>query len=259
MSQQVDIERALRFQYGGNVDVGQFVPQSNYTAFVRTISSGGSQRGLMVVGYPTDTAAGARQSVLGVSMTRETALATWDGNGDIAFRIWNYNEAANGSNGGIRAAEILARNTGASATLNWISGAYVTAENKTGAGTVAGDIVGLEVHAKNDAVCSGNVKCVRIYDESQSSTGTSYALEISCTNDSAFTREYCIYINSGASSGWTNGITFDGNITNVFNFVDSATNGATEVTGQTASGNQCKIKFTCNSNTYYLLGSATIS
>ena len=75
-----------------------------------------------------------------------------------------------------------------------------------------------------------------------------------CTNNSPFTREYCIHINSGASIGWTNGLTLDGNVTNAFDFADSdGTNGATIGTYSSADANPSgHIKVDAGGNTRYI-------
>ena len=201
------------------------------------------------------TTAGCRQGAIFIGVTRSASypIASWDGNPDCGLKMQVYNRATNASGGATRAIDILARNRDTAGATTWVNGGTITAENSTGSGGVT-DLIGLEVHAKNNGVATGDVKCLRVYDESQSSTGTNYAIEISCTNDSAFTREYCVYINSGAASGWTNGITFDGNITNTLDFADSdGTNGAKIGTYSTADANPSgHIKVDVGGSTRYI-------
>ena len=205
---------------------------------------------------PTDLTHGARQGAIFVGMSRSAsyAMTGWDGNPDCGLKMQVYNRAANTTaRGAVRGFDVLARNRDSVGSCVWLNGGYVCAENSTGSGGVV-DVIGFEVHAKNNGVASGDVKVMRVYDESQSYTGTSYAIEISCTNDSAFTREYCIYINSGASSGWTNGLTFDGNITNAFDFADiDGTNGATyESDGMTPGTCKGKIRVDVGGTDLYI-------
>jgi hypothetical protein len=74
---------------------------------------------------------------------------------------------------------------------------------------------------------------------------------------------YGIHINSAAvsGSGWTNAISFNDSITNVFDFENSdGTNGATLKAGTySGSGNSIKIQCDCAGTPYYLIAHATVS
>jgi hypothetical protein len=133
------------------------------------------------------------------------------------------------------------------------NGIYCTAENSTGA-DIGGDLIAGEFHSKGNGVTDGNVFAMKLYDESQSSTGTHAALYIDCTNDSAFARTSGIWINTPATSAWTNGITFDGNVTNALDFAETdGTNGATRDTGYATTGNlDGKIRVDVGGNTLYI-------
>ncbi|MFA5387953.1 MAG: hypothetical protein WC322_06250 [Candidatus Paceibacterota bacterium] len=221
-----------------------------------------NQRSLYIDEEVSDTTHGVRQGAIGVSVNRAStaALASWDGNPDCGLKMQVYNRANNASGGATRGLDILARNRDATGATTWVNGGTITAENSTGSGGVT-DLIGLEVHAKNNGVASGDVKCLRVYDESQSATGTSYGIELNCTADSAFTREYGIYINSGAGAGWTNGLTFDGTVTNPLDFADTdGTNGATYSAGHYSSlGNiDGKIRVDIGGNTLYVPAYASI-
>ncbi len=225
-----------------------------------------NSRAMYYEGYPTATTVGCRNGVLGVMSYRDAAypLASWDGNGDIAFRAWAYNYAANTTaRGGTRAMEVLARNR--TGSCSWVNAGYFTAENYTGSAGVD-SVIGLEVHAKNNAVAATKVACLRLYDESQSATGTSYAIDIDCTGESAFAREFCIHIDTvpttNGTGTWTNGVTFDGNVTNPLDFADAdGTNGATYSAGHYASlGNiDGKIQVDIGGNTLFLPAYASIA
>lgn len=225
-------------------------------AIVQVASSGDSSKALELSVSPVSTTAGIRQGALSVSMSRSAsyAWATWDGNPDCGVKIGITNRSVSGSNGAIRGLDINARNRGGG-TLSWINGCYITAEHSTDAGTLAANLIAGEFHSKANGVVTGDVVGVRIYDESQSSTGTSYALQINCTNDSPFAREFCIHINTPAASVWTNGVTFDGNITNALDFADTdGTNAATYSAAHYASLGAIdgKIKIDIGGNTLYI-------
>lgn len=218
-----------------------------------------SDRLLYLTSEPRNLTAGCRQGTLAISVNRpaDYAMTSWDGNPDCGLKMQVSNRAANTtSRGAVRGIDLNARNR-SSGSITWINGVYITAENSTGC-TIA-DVTGAEIHAKNNGTASGSVKVLRVYDESQSSTGTNYAISIDCTNNSPFAREFCVHINSGASSSWTNGITFDGNITNTFDFADTdGTNGAT-TKGSDYSLSEPRVKIKCDvgGTTYYLIGYTT--
>ena len=209
--------------------------------------------------YPSSVSACSRQGAISLTMRRDTVMTSWDGNADIPLRVYSYNYAANGTSYcRIEGMEILARNRTGSCVS--VTGAYITAENYNGSAGVV-DVIGMEVHAKNNGVASGNVKVLRVFDESGSSTGTTYGIEI-MTGDGAFAREYCIYINTHASATWTNGITFDGTITNVLDFADTdGTNGATYSSGHyaTLGAIDGKIQVDLGGNTLYIPCYASIA
>jgi hypothetical protein len=215
---------------------------------------------LYAYGTPTSVTAGSRTGTVNITTRRDIAWTSgWDGNADIGLKVLSYNYSVSGAYGRIEGFEVLARNrTGSCYSVH---GGYVTAENYNGAGNIA-DMVGLEVHSKQNSVATGNVKAMRIMDESGSSTGTHYGIELT-TGDGAFMKLYGIHINSAAvsGSGWTNAISFNDAITNVFDFENSdGTNGATLKAGTySGSGNSIKIQVDCAGTTYYLIAHATVS
>lgn len=200
-------------------------------------SPSGNNKEWHFIGHAESATAGARQGAMFIEQERTTAMTTSDGNFDTGLKVDVKNSAASSSDYvRTRGFQVSVKADSDGDGSHTINGAYITAEAESGT-TIAGDVIATEVHAKNNGTASGNVMCLRVYDESQSGTGTNYAISIDCTNNSAFTREYCVHINSGASSGWTNGITFDGNITNTFDFADNdGTNGAVDGTSLKDSG-----------------------
>lgn len=212
-----------------------------------------------VYGTPTSVSAGSRTGTVNITTRRDTAWTSWDGNADIGLKVLSYNYSVSGSYGRILAMEVLARNrTGSCYSVH---GGYITAENYNGAGNIT-DLIAFEVHSKQNSVATGNVKALRIMDESGSSTGTHYGIELT-TGDGAFMKLYGIHINSAAvsGSGWTNAISFNDAITNVLDFENSdGTNGATlHEHGYTASGAGVKIKIDVAGTSYYLYAAATMT
>jgi hypothetical protein len=177
-----------------------------------------------------DVANGVRQGALFIGLNRPStnALTSWDGNPDCALKIQAYNRAANGSDGGTRGIDVNARNRD-SGTESWINTIYATAENS--ANTIDTSTVG-EFHMKNNGVVSTAHYGVLIQDDSQgTSSGATYGLYIYTANyNPGGGRDAAIQINSQNTSGWTNGVGFDGVITNALNFADTdGTGGAKEV------------------------------
>lgn len=204
----------------------------------------------------SDATKGTRQGAVAIALERTTVMTNSDGNPDCALKISAKNKTASSSYCRTRGLDINVKVDNSPNASFAVYGALITAETESGTTlNTSGELVALEVHAKNNGNAgSANIKCLRVYDESQSSTGTSYAIEIDCTNNSPFTREYCVYINSGASSGWTNGLTFDGNITNALDFADTdGTNGATIGTYSSADANPSgHIRVDIGGNTRYI-------
>lgn len=214
---------------------------------------------LVVYSECIGTAAGMRNGAVNISTYRDVAWLSNDGNPDCALKMSAQNRSVSGTYSGVRGLDINARNrTGSCGTVN---GAYITAENYNGAAGVV-NVTGAEIHSKNNAVATGNVKALIVMDESGSSTGTHYGIELT-TGDGAFMKLYGIHINSAgvSGSGWTNAISFNDAITNVFDFENSdGTNGATLKSGTySGSGNTIIIRCRVAGTPYYLIGHATAS
>jgi len=213
-----------------------------------------------VYGAPTHVTDGVRNGTVNITTRRDIAWTSgWDGNADIGLKVLSYNYSVSGAYGRILAMEVLARNrTGSCAS---VGGGYVTAENYNGAGNIA-DLIAFEVHSKQNATATGYVKALRVMDESGSSTGTHFGVEIT-TGDGAFMRAAAIQIdaNVAGGAGWTNGISFNNDVTNVLDFANSdGTNGATLKAGTfSGSGNSISIRVDCAGVAYYLIAHATVS
>jgi len=202
---------------------------------------------------------GMRNGAVNISTYRDVAWLSNDGNPDCALKISAQNRSVSGTYSGVRGLDINARNR--TGSCGYVNGALITAENYDPSVSVV-DVIGAEIHSKNNAVATGNVKALRVMDESGSPTGTHYGIELT-TGDGAFMKLYGIHINSAAvsGSGWTNAISFNDAITNVFDFENSdGTNGATlHEHGYTASGAGVKIKIDVAGTSYYLYAAATMT
>jgi len=166
---------------------------------------------------PTDTAAGARQGAINIDLDREatSALATWDGNPDCALKITAKNRAVSGANGGTRGMDVNARCRD-SGTESWLNGLLLTVENDGGgiASTTCG-----EFNVKNTAAVSGDSIGIRIHDQSTvNTTGNHYGLKLTAQYN--LTREFALFVDSDLGT-WTNGLSFNGNVTNAFDFENS--------------------------------------
>ena len=172
----------------------------------------------------TDLTHGARQGAISIDLDREatSALSGWDGNPDCALKIQAKNRAVSGANGGTRGIDVNARCRD-SGTESWINAIYATAEND-GAGIANSSCA--EFNTKSTAAISGDQVGVRIHDQSTVPvTGDHYGLKFTAQYN--ITREHAIHVGSTLGT-WTNALTFDGNVTNVLDFIATdGTNGYT--------------------------------
>ena len=210
---------------------------------------------------PTDLTHGVRQGALQISLNRaaDYVLTGWDGNPDCAMKVYAYNRAVSGSNGGTRALDIVARNRD-SGSESWINTIYATAEHSTGAGNIANSTVA-ELHMKNNAVITSDQIGLLVQDDSQGTTnGDVYGIKVYTANyNPGGGRTAAIYIDSQNTGGWTSGLLLDGVITNALKFADSdGTNGATLKAGSySGGGNEVKIAIDVAGVTYYIIAFAT--
>lgn len=154
----------------------------------------------------------ARQGVINLYAERDTAITSWGGSPDMAIKVAIRNTADNGVGvGHMRGQEIVASNR---STTGDVVCAYFSAESRSG--TESSSIRSLWLIYDQ----SGNVNTdhmgLFIQDNSQSDVGTNYGIYLTSTNY-AQTREYAIFVDNNAGS-WTNGLSFNGTITNAFDF-----------------------------------------
>lgn len=171
----------------------------------------------------TDLTHGARQGALAIEVNRaaDKVLTSWDGNPDCGLKIQAKNRAANGTDGGTRGIDVNARNRD-SGTQSWINAIYATAEHD---GSSLASMSGIEVNTKSTATLTGDAIGIRIHDQSTvAPTGNHYGLKLTAQYN--LTREFALFVDSDLGT-WTNGLSFNGNVTNVLDFESSdGTNGA---------------------------------
>ena len=176
------------------------------------------------------------------------ATAAFDGT-DTTLDIRMTNEVANDAAYDMQGMYIKTKNSNG-ATAGSITGAKVEVDSRSGStGTT---IHGLDGYVSQDSSTPTEVAGIRIYDDNQDGTGTNYGILM----DGGFTgiaREYGIYLNSVAGSSWTNGIAFDGTVTNVLDFAEAdGTNGATVATITFDATADALVKIDIAGTAYYI-------
>jgi len=235
--------------YGATTGVNLLWDASADGATVTHPSMTGSSFPFQLDCAATSATEGARQGAFYIYLDRDTVMTNSDGNPDCGFKmkVRNYADAASyiRTRGFDIAVELR---TGGSAVF--VQGGYLSA--KTYSGSTVTDVTGLQIDLNHGATGSGTIAGLIINEVSQSGTGTMYGIRIQ-TAAYAITREYAIAIDSSAGS-WTNGILFDGSITNALDFADTSGNGATYDAGYTFLDATCvgKIQVDVGGNTCYI-------
>ncbi|MBE9551738.1 MAG: hypothetical protein IMF13_06780 [Proteobacteria bacterium] len=206
------------------------VAYSSVTAFVGKIlfeeaPVDGNQKFIEVSAYAINLTQGMRQAAIQVSTTRyaDYAMTATDGNFDMGMKITSTNRSASPGFSKVRALEITGNLRDAGSASEAVEGLQCCA--KTRSGTTVVSVCAARFLIDHGANGSGSIVGVQVQDVSQSGTGTMYGILLN-TSSYNITREYGIFIDSGAGS-WTNAMSFNGVITNVFDFENiDGTNGA---------------------------------
>lgn len=212
-------------------------------------------------GAATDLTHGVRQGALQIYVTRSSgyAMTGTDGNPDCAMKVVAYQRSASGTNGRTRALDITADIRDAGSSGQFVEGMQMTAKSRSG--TTVVDMTTARFIIDNGATASGNIVGVQVQDVSQSATGTMYGILLNTSNYN-IVREFGIFIDSNAGS-WTNAISFNGTITNVFDFESTdGTNGAGYNAGYTNPAGYAVpdgyIKVDIGGNTQYIYTWTTV-
>ncbi len=174
----------------------------------------------------TDLTKASRQGCLNIDASRSSsyAMTTTDGNPDTGLKVTVKQRSASAGYARTRALDITADLRDSGSASQFVEGMQMTAKSRSG--TTVVDMTVSRFIIDNGATASGNIVGVQVQDNSQSATGTMYGILLNSSNYN-ITREFGIFIDSDNGS-WTNAISFNGTITNVFDFEDTdGTNGAT--------------------------------
>lgn len=208
-----------------------------------------------IYGNVVDLTHGARQGAINIDVTRSSsyAMTGTDGNPDTGLKVTVKNRSASGTYGRTRALDITADLRDAGSAGQFVEGMQMTA--KTRSGTTVVDVTTARFIIDHGANGSGSIVGVQVQDVSQSATGTMYGFLLNTSNYN-ITREFGIFIDSNAGS-WTNAISFNGTVTNVFDFESTdGTNGAGYDAGFTGPAGYAVpdgyIKVDIGGNTTYL-------
>lgn len=163
----------------------------------------------------------ARQGVINIYAERDTAITSWGGSPDMVLKMAQRNTAASGVGvGHMRVVEGVASNR--STTGDVVVG-YFSAESRSGSSS--SNIISQWLIYDQSGNVNTNHMGLYIQDNSQSAVGTNYGINLTSTNYN-ITREFGYFLDSNAGS-WTNGMSFNGTVTNVFDFEGTAgTSGA---------------------------------
>ena len=163
----------------------------------------------------------ARQGVINLYAERDTAITSWGGSPDMAIKVTQRNTAASGVGvGHMRGMEIVTSNR---STTGDVVSAYFSSESRSG--TSSSSIKSLWLIYDQSGTVNTDHMGLFIQCNSQSNTGTNYGINLTTTNYNQ-TREFAVFVDSNAGS-WTNGLSFNGTITNTFDFQNTdGTNGA---------------------------------
>lgn len=228
--QSIGANNALRLAYSSSYYTEMVANDEGEFEITKTISRAGENESTLVFDITLQGQDEARQGQLNMFVERDTAITSWGGSPDMAIKVSMRNSAESGVGiGHMRGMEIVSSNRG---TTGDVVCAYFSAESRSG--KESSSIRPLWIIYDQ----SGNVNTdhmgIFIQCNSQSNVGTNYGINLTTTNYNQ-TREYAIFVDSNAGS-WTNGLSFNGTITNVFDFQNTdGTNGAGYNAGYTTT------------------------
>ena len=221
MIQSIGTSNKLRLAYSAGMYTDIVANDEGEIYIGKVIDNPSENESLLVLETSWQNVDEARQGVLNLYCGRDTAITSWGGSPDMAIKVSIRNNVESGVGvGHMRGMEIVASNRG---TTGDVVSAYFSAESRSG--KESSSIKSLWLIYDQ----SGNVNTdhmgLFIQCNSQSNTGTNYGINLTTTSYNQ-TREYAMFIDSNAGS-WTNGISFNGTMTNVFDFEGTAgTSGA---------------------------------
>jgi len=214
MIQSWGTDNALRLSYSGAYYTEMVANDEGEFEISKTVSRDGETESSLQFWTDWEGADEARKGVINIFASRDNVLTSPGGSPDMGMQIYVRNNAANASTYHLRGLESIAANKDSGATIGEIIAAYFSTESRSG--TESAHLRTIQVNYDQ----SGNVNTshtgVYVFCNSQSNVGTNYGIQVT-TSAYNQTREYAIFIDSNAGS-WTNGLSFNGTLTNAFDF-----------------------------------------
>jgi len=161
----------------------------------------------------TGSAGGVKTRGIDIDLERPTAVVANGDSRDQALKISIKNEVAGHAAGYfIRGIDCQAKQDVSGGTISAIYGANITAYNDTG--TVL-EAYALRLGMKNDGTATNSFYGLYIQDESQgTNNGVHYGIYLTTANyNPGGGRDAAMFIDSMNTTGWTNGIDFNGVMT----------------------------------------------
>lgn len=161
----------------------------------------------------TGSAGGVKTRGIDIDLERPTAVVVNGDSRDQALKINIVNEVAGHAAGYfIRGIDCQAKQDVSGGTISAIYGANITAYNDVGTVT---DAYVLRLGMKNNGTASTSFYGLYIEDESQgTNSGVHYGIYLTTANyNPGGGRDAAMFIDSQNTSGWTNGIDFNGAMT----------------------------------------------
>jgi len=202
----------LRLAYDNNMYTDIVANDEGELEITKIVDNASENESVLVFDITWQNVDEARQGVINIYAERDTAITSWGGSPDMAIKTSIRNTADSGVGvGHMRGMEIVASNR---STTGDVVSAYFSSESRSG--TSSSSIRSLWLIYDQSGTVNTDHMGLFIQCNSQSNTGTNYGINLTTTNY-AQTREYAIFVDSNAGS-WTNGLSFNGTLTNAFDF-----------------------------------------
>lgn len=196
------------------------------------MSSGDSSKILDLDGTATYLLDGIRQGALVVTLNRSAgyAMTTSGGNADTGAKITVQNRTASEDyyrGRGLQVTTEIRDTSPEIAGAFFLEGAYISVKNRSGTTmSDSGYMMAMKLETNHNATGTCEVIGLNINEITQSSTASAeYAIKVT-TGNYNITRTHGFFLDS-TNGSWTNGMSFNGTVTNVFDFENTnGTNGA---------------------------------
>lgn len=257
--QSMGVNNKLRLAYSGGIYADMVSNDEGEFELEKTITLAGEGYSTMVFDTTWSGQDEARQGIINIWGERDTAITSWGGSPEMGIKMTLRNEVAHGvGTYHLRGVEVVIENRGPG-TMGDIVCAYFSAGSQSG--SQSSSIRPLWVIYDQSGGVNTEHTGIYIQDNSQSQVGTNYGIKLVTTNYN-LVREYGYFLDS-LNGSWTNGMSFNGTITNVFDFEGTAgTSGAGYNAGYTNPSGYAVpdgyIKVDIGGNTQYIYTWTTI-